>query len=377
MFYLSLFTVCRLFLCYQWDILLLEAGFLALFLAPAELAPRFPPATAPSSLSVWLLWWLLFRLMFWSGVVKLRSGDAAWRSLMALKYHYETQPLPTRVAWHAQQLPVSFHRFSVVIVLAIELIGPFLIPAPPPWRHAVGGLFVFLMVLIQLTGNYAFFNLLGIALSLLLFDDAALAPVFQSALPREELPFPFVPHLATVVSAGAATLVLLLSLDSIARLTRRSVHWPTLLARFFDMIEPCHIVNSYGLFAVMTSWRPEIIVEGSHDGREWRAYEFKWKPGDLRRPPRFVAPHQPRLDWQMWFAALGFKGADPWFDRFRARLLQGSPAVLALLRSNPFPGAPPRYVRGVLYDYRFTSRSERRLTGEWWSRERARQKVGE
>jgi hypothetical protein len=228
------------------------------------------------------------------------------------------------------------------------------------------------MILIQLTGNYAFFNMLGIALSLLLLDDAALAPVFQFAWRRDGSSLPFVPHFTTIFSAGVAVLVLLLSLTSIMRLFRRSIHWPTLLARFFDTIEPLHIVNSYGLFAVMTPWRPEIIVEGSNDGKHWQAYEFKWKPGDLRRAPRFVAPHQPRLDWQMWFAALGFKGANPWFDRFRARLLQGSPAVLSLLRSNPFPGAPPRYVRGVLYDYRFTSRAERRCTGEWWSRERAK-----
>jgi hypothetical protein len=368
--YLSLFTVGRLFLCYQWDILLLEAGFLAVFLAPPAIAPRLPGAWSPPALSVWLFWCLLFRLLFWSGAVKVRSGDVSWRRLSALKFHYETQPLPTRLAWYAHQLPQTFHKGSAGVVLAIELGAPFLIFAPSPWRHGAAAALVTLMVLIQLTGNFAFFNLLGIAISLLLLDDGVWlagygllvgAPNWQ-ALPAAALSQAF--------SAAGGALVLVLSLDEVLRLFRGEVRWPSLFARIFDVLEPFHFVNSYGLFAVMTTWRPEIIVEGSNDGRNWEAYEFKWKPGDVCRAPGFMAPHQPRLDWQMWFAALGAQMSNAWFDRFLQRLREGTPEVLALLARNPFPNGPPRYVRGVTYDYRFTTRSERRESGAWWHRQK-------
>jgi hypothetical protein len=369
-FYLSLFTACGLFLCYQWDILLLEAGFLALFLAPPQIVPQWPARTTPSSISIWLFWWLLFRLMFWSGAVKLRSGDAAWRNLTALKFHYESQPLPTPLAWHLHQLPAFFHKCSAVVVFAIELAAPFLIITPPPWRYGAAGLFVFLMILIELTGNYAFFNSLGIALSVLLLDDSVLLPVFRFALADTHVPVLAPPLFSQAAAAVVTILVLLLSLDSIARLLRVEFTWPQPIARFFGLMEPLRLVNSYGLFAIMTTWRPEIILEGSNDGIHWEEYQFKYKPGDVGRPPRFVAPYQPRLDWQMWFAALGTPLSYSWFDRFRARLLEGSPAVLSLLRSNPFPQAPPRYIRGVLYDYRFTNPVERRATGVWWQRQR-------
>jgi len=370
MLYLSFFTVGRLFLCYQWDILLLEAGFLALFLAPLEIAPRFPPSSAPPMISVWLFWWLLFRLMFWSGAVKVRSGDVTWRGLNALKYHYETQPLPTRLAWYAHQLPGAVHKISAVLVLAIELVGPLLIFAPAPWRYGAAVAFLGLMVLIQLTGNFAFFNLLGVALSLLLLDDRLWLTIYRVL---EHQPHwqagPPSGHSAAF-STGAAILILILSIESVARLFRAGIQWPRPLARLFDALEPFHFVNSYGLFAVMTTWRPEIIVEGSYDGRYWEEYEFKWKPGDVCRGPRFVAPHQPRLDWQMWFAALGAHVSNTWFERFLERLREGSPEVLALLAKNPFQDGPPRYVRGVLYDYRFTTRAERSESGAWWQRER-------
>jgi hypothetical protein len=366
--YLSLFTVCRLFLCYQWDILLLEAGFLALFLAPLEIVPHFPPRAAPSPLSVWLFWWLLFRLMFWSGAVKVRSGDVAWRSLSALQYHYETQPLPTRLAWHAHQLPAFVHKASAAIVLAIELAVPFLIFTP--WRYGAAIAFLVLMGLIQLTGNFAFFNLLGIALSLLLLDDRVWLQGYRLLVQGpfvETLP----PSLGSIgLLLVVAALILILSIDPVAQLFRREIQWPRPLARLFDLLEPFHLVNSYGLFAIMTTWRPEIIVEGSQDGLSWLPYEFKYKPGDPSRGPRFVAPHQPRLDWQMWFAALGVNMNNAWFERLLERLKEGAPEVLALLEKNPFADRPPRFIRAVRYDYRFSTRAEMRANGVWWHRER-------
>jgi hypothetical protein len=372
--YLSLFTVGRLFLCYQWDILLLETGFLAIFLAPPEVVPRAPTAGSwsPPTLALWLCWWLLFRLMFWSGAVKVRSGDVTWRNLSALGFHYETQPLPTPLAWYAHQLPVVVHKASVAVVLAIELGAPFLIFAPAPWRYGAAGAFVILMVLIELTGNFAFFNLLGIALSLLLLDDRVWLAgwrVFAEPPTLKVLP---TPEISVALSLGASIIIMVLSIDSVVRMFRTAIQWPGFLARFFDVLEPFHLVNSYGLFAIMTTWRPEIIVEGSNDGRDWQAYEFKWKPGDICRAPPFVAPHQPRLDWQLWFAALGVHVSNAWFERFLQKLKQGAPEVLALLAKNPFPDAPPRYLRSVQYDYHFTTRAERRDSGAWWRREKRR-----
>jgi hypothetical protein len=369
--YLSLFTVGRIFLGYQWDVLLLETGFLAIFLAPPELVPHFPPKMGPSPIILWLLWWLLFRLMFSSGMVKLNSGDRVWRNLTALCVHYHTQPLPTPPAWHAHQLPRRFHQFCTAVMFVIELGAPFLIIGPQWARNLAAALFIFLMILIELTGNYAFFNLLAVALSILLLDDKTLASIFgwfsMQAIPTGVIPCPaFMNGIAVVV----AIVILILSLLPAGRLFQSQISWPGWLVSFFECFEPFRLVNSYGLFSVMTTERPEIVVEGSDDANTWLAYEFKWKPGDVKRAPRFVAPHQPRLDWQMWFAALGYYPNHPWVRSFLIRLLEGSPQVLSLLKTNPFPDKPPRYVRCVLYDYRFTNRAERRVTKTYWKVER-------
>ena len=370
--YLSFFNVCRVFLGYQWDILLLETGFLAIFVAPFDLLPVFPPAAAPSSLVLWLLWWLLFRLMFCSGFVKLRSGDRNWRNLTALRYHYETQPLTTWTAWYARQLPDGFHKLSCVVMFAIELGAPLFVFAPPPLCYLAGAAFVLLMLLILATGNYCFFNLLAIALSVLLFDDALWLPCFGRLLPGVEFSTHAPPRggWPAWITLPLALAVAVLSAEVICHLFRFTARWPKLLERLLEWLEPFRLVNGYGLFAVMTTQRPEIIVEGSYDGATWQAYEFKWKPGDVLRRPRFVVPHQPRLDWQMWFAALGCYHNTPWFGRFLVRLLRGSPEVLALLRKNPFADKPPRFIRAVTYDYRFTDFAARRATGAWWRRER-------
>ena len=342
--YLSLCTAGQEFMSYQWDFLLLETGFLAIFLGKSKLV-------------VYLFRWLLFRLTFLSGVVKLTSHDPAWRNLTALGYHYWTQPLPTPVAWYASQLPLGFQRFSTAMVFVIELGIPFLFFAPRLWRFFAGFSLLFLQTLIFLTGNYTFFNLLTMALCLFLFDDRALAKLRLKA--REV-------GVKPAIAAAAATIVVVLSISELGGIFAGSTFEETnALVRW---AAPFGIVNTYGLFAVMTTSRPEIIVQGSNDRATWLDYEFKHKPGDLHRPPSWVAPHQPRLDWQMWFAALSGPRSAPWFANFMVRLLQGSPDVRRLLAKDPFPASPPKYVRAVWFNYSFTDYSTRPESGEWWKR---------
>ena len=340
--YLSLTTIGQDFLSFQWDILLLETGFLAIFLG---LSP----------LIVWLFRWLLFRLMLLSGAVKLLSGDAAWRSLSALNFHYYTQPLPTPLAWYMQQLPGWFQEASVVVMFAIELGMPFLIFAPRRVRFFAGFWIVFLQVMILLTGNYTYFNLLAIALCVPLLDDSALGRCEPQTNKLKHIPL-VVAAVVVVISSGQLMAEFFGVMPAPARLVQR-------------VFAPFYLTNTYGLFAVMTTVRHEIIVQGSNDGAQWRDYDFKYKPGPVDRAPRWVAPHQPRLDWQMWFAALGSYRNNPWFVNFIFRLLQGSHPVMALLGPDPFPGAPPRYIRALVYDYTFTDFETRRRTGAWWKRE--------
>jgi len=362
--YLSLLNVSGVFLGYQWDVLLLETGFVAIWLAPLDLLPHWPPqVTSPHPIAVWLARWLLFRLMFSSGVVKLRSGDPTWRALTALTHHYETQPLPTPLAWVAHQLPTWAHKISCAVMFAIELPLPFLFFAPAPLCYVAGALTILLMLLIMATGNYCFFNLLAMALSVLVFDDA----VWPRALAGAAVSSSNWPSWAVWTSA---LVLVVLSIRPMVSLFDRDVRWPRPLALFFGMLERFHLVNGYGLFAVMTTRRREIVIEGSNDDMTWQAYEFKWKPGDPRRRPRYCMPHQPRLDWQMWFAALGDYRLNLWFIAFLGRLLENAQPVRALLRTNPFSDGPPRYVRAVLYEYQFTDRSEYSRTGMWWRRER-------
>lgn len=362
-FYLSLSVAAQTFLEFQWDILLLEAGFLSIFLAPLWWRPRLTDPS-PSRTMLFLLRWLLFRLIFSSGVVKLSSGDLAWRHLTALRYHYETQPLPPPTAWFAHHFTPSFQTASVLFVFAVEIFVPFLIFAPRRLRLFAFWALVALQVLIAATGNYAFFNLLAIVLCVTLLDDSVF-PRKWLATEEDKL----VRRWPAWVIGTVAAVTLLATSVHLAGAIKPSLRPPGVLTRLASWLAPFRSTNGYGLFMMMTTSRPEIVVEGSEDGESWRAYEFRWKPGDVRRSPRFVAPHQPRLDWQMWFAALGTCEENPWFVNFLARLLEGSPPVLRLLASNPFPGHPPRYVRAVLYDYHFTDAATRRATGAWWQRE--------
>ena len=369
--YLSLATVGQDFFGFQWDNLLLEASFLAIFFAPIQLLPHPAHASPPSRMVLWLLRLLLFKLMFSSGCVKWLSGDPNWRNLTALTFHYQTQPLPTWPGWYASQLPLWFQKFSCATMFAVELGAPFLIFAPRRIRFLGCASIVSLQILILLTGNYTFFNFLTLALCLLLLDDF----VFQKILPRKfgalfKPQIPLSPRgWPKAFTTALAVVMIAISLFQVASLfgPRSSLWFPAALLE--NELAPFRTFNSYGLFAVMTTERREIIVEGSNDGTNWLAYEFKYKPGDLNRRPGFVEPFQPRLDWQMWFAALGDYRQNPWFVNFCERLLQGSPEVLALLGKNPFPKQPPRFVRAELYDYHFTNFAERRATGAWWRRE--------
>ncbi len=375
--YLSLTSVGREFLGFQWDNLLLEAGLLAILFAPLQLLPRPSRERPPSRMVVWLFRLLLFKLMFLSGVVKLASGDEAWRDLTALTFHYETQPLPNWIAWHVHQLPVWVHKGSCAIMFAIELGAPFLIFAPRRPRMLGGLALALLQLLIIVTGNYTFFNWLTLALCLMLLDDFALARL----LPKKLTALYSAParrsggvgwrwkRWRTVTIAPLVVLIASVSTIQLWSALGPLPHWTEPVTGVYRWISPLRSVNSYGLFAVMTRERPEIIVEGSNDGQEWKPYEFRYKAGDVNRRPGFVAPHQPRLDWQLWFAALGDVRQNVWFVNFCIRLLQGSPEVLDLLESNPFPDQPPRYIRAQLYDYRFTTYAEKAQTGAWWTRE--------
>jgi hypothetical protein len=363
--YLSLSVAGEEFLSFQWDALLLEAGLLAVLLAPRGIARRFGAAPL---LVVWMFRWLLFRLMFASGVVKLRSGDPAWRSLTALSYHYETQPLPTWIGYYAHHLPARVQAASTGVMFVIELILPLLIWLPGRGRLIPFGGFVLLQALIAVTGNYAFFNVLTMALCVFLIDPSWLPARWRPAHARDAARSLFGAWPRIVLAPIVAVIALVSALQLSEGTLGLGLPWPSPVVWLARAVSPLRSVNGYGLFAVMTTTRPEIVLEGSDDGQTWRAYEMRYKPGDPARRPGLVAPHQPRLDWQMWFAALGTCDQSPWLERLFQRLLEGSPPVQALLGHDPFSGRPPRYVRALLYDYHFTDLETHRRTGEWWTR---------
>ncbi len=396
-FYLSLTIAGQTFLSFQWDVLLLETGFLSIFLAPWRLWPRElmwrPASPAPGTASpvsragLFLLKFLVFKLMLMSGVVKLTSGDDSWgwvnhsfhwSALTALDYHYWSQPLPTVFSWWADKSPEWFKHFSVAFCLGVEIIVPFFIWAPRRPRLIAAGLIIFLQLAIAVTGNYCFFNLLTIALCLLLIDDAAVFRMEQRASPAsQELRPPSTKSIIDRLLMYCAIVVVIVTLPINAWLIfsafKPRTRPPHALATVYEQLEAFRIVNGYGLFRVMTKDRCEIVLEGSAEGVEWLPYEFKWKPGDVKRAPGWCAPHQPRLDWQMWFAALERPQENPWLVGLIVRLLQGSQDVNRLLAYNPFPDKPPRYIRAMFYRYRFTTVSELRQTGAWWKRQELRE----
>ena len=383
--YLSLTVVGQTFLAFQWDTLLLEVGLLACFYAPRGLRSDLATEAPPSPVARWLLWWLLFRVMCLSGITKIASGDPTWADWTALTYHYETQPLPLWTGWYAHQLPTWIHRLSVGGMFAMELVLPWAIFAPARFRRlrlgACGGL-ILLQVVIGVTGNYGFFSILTIVLCLTLVDDR----VWIRGLPVRLLERrgdvdgergrrPRSPWRRRLTAGGAIALFALGSLTfarEIASTVEGSgrpgldLSWSNPI---IDWVRPFRSTNGYGLFRVMTVERPEIVIEGSLDGAQWTEWDLRWKPGNVYRRPRLAAPHQPRLDWQLWFAALDPRGAEYWLSPLMTRLLEGAPAVRALVGDAAFTDAPPRYLRLAYYDYRFTTSAERAETGAWWHRE--------
>jgi hypothetical protein len=377
LFYLSLANVGQNFLSFQWDALLLEAGFLAIFFAPLQfrLRPalflgrgRPPNPSRPSIVALFLLRWLLFRLMFLSGIVKLIAINPAWRNLTAMRYQYATQPLPTWTSWYAHLAPNRFQALSVVAVLIIEVFIPLFFFANRRLRLIACAIVVAFQLLIAATGNYGFFNLLTIVLCIPLMDDAAWArlgirvgttPAFVRGW-----------RWPALIMWPLAIAIFLLSFVPFLGRLNRDGSAPDFLMDEFVAVEPFMSINSYGLFQEMSLRRPELIIEGSDDKKTWLAYEFKWKPGDIYRRPQFCTPHMPRLDWQMWFAAMDAddRHYDYWLLQFLGKLQQGSPQVLKLMGNNPFPDHPPKYLRVLQYDYSFTTFAEHRATGAWWRR---------
>jgi len=347
--YLSFASLGQEFLSYQWDALLLETGFMTIFLPLAN--PAWPVVCLAYQL-------FIFRFMLSAGTVKLTSHDPNWRNLRALCFHYETQPIPNRIAWYAHQLPEVVQKLSTLGTFLFELVVPFLALGPAPFKLACFCLLVCFQGLIILTGNYGFFNCLTIVLAVPLLEDRYLGFLGHGLTTAAGIPF------LSMLAGAFFGIVILLNILQTIRLFLR----PQWLRRILSRCGGWQISNPYGLFAVMTTERYEFVIEGSRDQQEWLPYEFRWKPGDPAAPPRQAAPHQPRLDWQMWFAALNPDYVEEWLSRLLRRLLEGSPAVLGLFRTIPFSPAPPDYVRLVVYRYHFSDPATKRASGRWWSR---------
>ncbi|MDV6012551.1 lipase maturation factor family protein [Haloechinothrix sp. LS1_15] len=353
--YVSTVNVGQVWYGFGWESLLCEVGFLAIFLGPATMEPAL--------LVLLALRWVLFRVEFGAGLIKLR-GDPCWRDLTCLYYHHETQPMPNPLSWYSHHLPKPLHRMEVAANHVTQLVLPFLLFLPQPVASVAAIIMIVTQLWLVASGNFAWLNVLTIVIALSVIADGVWAKLLPVSPPTELDPAPT--WFQGVVLAVTA-LVLVLSYWPVRNLLSRT----QVMNRSF---EPLHLVNTYGAFGAVTRERYEVVIEGTRDdppgpGAEWREYEFKGKPGDVTRRPPQVAPYHLRLDWLMWFAALSPAYAEPWVRRFVAKLLAGDRATLKLLRHNPFPDSPPTYVRAWLYRYRFTTPRERRDTGAWWHRE--------
>jgi hypothetical protein len=354
--YLSFVNVGQTFYGFGWESLLVEAGFLAIFMGNA--------ATAPPLLVILLVRWLLFRLEFGAGLIKLRH-DACWRDLTCLDYHHETQPIPNRLSWYFHHLPKPLHRLEVAGNHFVQLVAPLALFAPQPVASIAGGLIIASQCWLLLSGNYAWLNLITVALAVVSLHDGVLASVIPVEAPALDGPPGWY--------VGAVILVTVVVAVLSYRPVRNMASANQVMNASFD---PLRLVNTYGVFGRITRERYEVVLEGTDDpilgpGTSWREYEFKAKPGDPRRRPRQVAPYHLRLDWLMWFAALSPGYAEEWLTPLVVKLLENDRDTLRLLRDNPFPAAAPTYVRARRYRYRYTTRRERRETGEWWVRELA------
>lgn len=351
--YLSFVNAGGTFYGFGWELLLCEAGFLAIFLGPQNVAPPV--------LVIWLFRWLLFRLMFGAGMIKWRS-DEAWRDFSCMNYHYETQPLPNAVSWFLHHAPKGVHRFETAMTLFLEIAIPFGFFGPGRVAWVAGALTIFLQGLIILSGNLSWLNFLTIALCIPCFDDRAFAFLTGLVTRAELVTVPVQQYLVYVLTG----LTLLLSYKPAKNLLSKD---QVMIASY----NPFHYVNTYGLFGGITRERPEVIIQGTSSEvltptTEWREYEFKAKPGNPAKRPAFVSPYHYKLDWQMWFAAMGSYYENPWLLNLVGKLLENDRSALSLMGDNPFPNSPPRYIRLELYEYRFTK--PRDAGGNWWTRVR-------
>ena len=396
--FLSFVSAAQDFSNYQSDGMLLEAGFIALFFVPRGLLPGLGVAAPPSRASLFLLQWEWFRIYFESGLVKLISGDRQWRTLTAMDQYYQNGPLPTWVGWYTQHLPHWFHAASVAGTLILELGLVWMLFLPRRIRIICFFIVTPWEIGVILTANYTFLNYLVLSLGFLLLDDRFLLPLVPDRLsgfrPQYKQPTPenaddsgphpdlesaeafelrfshrVHNHLSALRLAIAAVMLTWIFYNTTAQmllLPFRTVPLPT---KPIALLDPFRIANQYGLFAIMTNGRYEIEFQGSNDGQNWTPYLFRNKPQALNEAPRIYAPYQPRFDWNLWFASLGDWHQNEIVPLTEERLLENDKDVLDLFRSNPFPHTPPRYVRAMLGQYWFTTREEKRETGNWWRRE--------
>ena len=352
--YLSIVNVGQTWYAFGWESLLLEAGFLAVFLGARN--------AAPPVIVIWMFRWVLFRLMFGAGMIKLR-GDPCWRDLTCLVYHYQSQPIPNPFSWYMQKSPVWLSKLGVLFNHLAEVIAPFgyLVPVANV-RRAAGIITVLFQASIIVSGNLSWLNWLTIVIAISCFDDGLLSRV----LPLKPVALAPLATAHQVALGLLATMVALLSIRPLVNL----VSSQQLMNASF---EPLHLVNTYGAFGSISRKRYEVILEGTADGvitpaSVWKEYQFKAKPGDVSRRLPFLAPYHRRLDWLMWFIPLNPGYAGTWYPAFVARLLENDARTLSLMAGNPFPDKPQVWIRANMYDYRFTTAAERKATGNYWVR---------
>jgi len=383
--FLSFVSAAQDFSGYQSDGMLLEAGFIAMFFAPPGWRPGWGEASPPSRASLFLLIWEGFRIYFESGLAKIMGGDPQWRNFTALDEYYQNGPLPTWIGWYMQHLPHWFHAATAFGTLALELALAWMMFLPRRIR-----ILCFLMITpwqigIILSANYTFLNYLVLTLGILLLDDQIVLPYLPRFMKRSYLATKEAKPLAAsaLESKGrkrvwaqraalklAVTAVMLswIFYATLVEMVWTVKQWPR-SSILVSALEPFRIANSYGLFAVMTRGRYEIEFQGSEDGQTWVVYPYRFKPQDPSKPPGIYAPYQPRFDWNLWFASLSSWRQEPIILRTEESLLRGNTEVLLLFAGNPFPHAPPRQVRVVVWQYWFTTPAEKRSQGLWWRRQ--------
>lgn len=353
--YLSFVNVGQVFYGYGWESILLETGFLAIFFGSSN--------TESPKVVLWLLRWVLFRVMFGAGLIKIR-GDECWRDLTCLMVHYETQPLPNPLSWSFHWLPPLFHKAEVLFTHIVELLVPWGYFLMQPWAAWAGGLTLAFQFLLILSGNLSWLNHMTVVLTISCLDDRFFARWILLKAPQTPPP-----------SGGRRALLIFLTVAILGLSILPTLNMLSPYQLMNASFNPLHLVNTYGAFGSVTKVRREVILEGTEEDTigpdtVWKEYGFPCKPGDVSRAPCIVSPYHHRIDWQMWFAAMSTYRDHPWILNLAAKLLENDPAVTRLLARNPFPEGPPKYVRAELYEYHFTTPGEKAATGKWWKRRR-------